>query len=65
MITAAHAAGLVTERTIALPNVAGRIDHLASDDTGKILFVAEHDNGTLDVVDLAAGRPIGRINNMF
>jgi len=38
---------------------------LASDDTGKILFVAEHDNGTLDVVDLAAGRPIGRINNMF
>src|SRR5258707_1378741 len=39
---------LVLETTIPLPNVAGRIDHLAVDLGRKRLFVAEVGNNTLD-----------------
>ena len=49
------------ERTIALPNVVGRIDHLAIDLRDKLLFVAEYGNGTVDAVDLATGKIAGRI----
>jgi hypothetical protein len=55
------ASPLRLERTIALPNVAGRIDHLAIDLADKLLFVAEYGNGTVDVVDLAGGKVTGRI----
>ena len=48
-------------RKIALPGVRGRIDHLAVDAAGKRLAVAEYGNGTVDVVDLAAGRVIQHI----
>ena len=48
-------APLVLERTIALKGVTGRIDHLAVDLARKRLFVAELGNGTVDVIDLAAG----------
>jgi hypothetical protein len=44
------------EGKIALPGVAGRIDHMAVDLARKRLLVAELGNGTLDVVDLAGGR---------
>jgi DNA-binding beta-propeller fold protein YncE len=53
--------GLVVESRIALPGVAGRIDHMAVDLARKRLLVAELGDGTLDVVDLAAGRQIRRI----
>lgn len=49
------------ERTIALPDVAGRIDHLAIDLADNLLFVAEYGNGTVDTVDLATGKVAGRI----
>ena len=49
------------ERTIALPDVTGRIDHLAIDLRDKLLFVAEYGNGTVDAVDLATGKVAGRI----
>jgi len=49
------------ERTIALPTVAGRIDHLAIDPANRLLFVAEYGNGTVDAVDLADGTIAGRI----
>jgi DNA-binding beta-propeller fold protein YncE len=52
---------LVLDRTIALKDVSGRIDHLAVDLGRKRLFVAELGNGTLDVIDLAAAEVIGRI----
>ncbi len=48
-------------RTIALPNVKGRIDHLAIDLARLHLFVAEYGNGSVDEVDLASGRVVGRI----
>jgi hypothetical protein len=46
---------LELERTIALPNVAGRIDHLAVDVPHQRLFVAELGNGSVDAVDLSSG----------
>lgn len=48
-------------RTVALPNVRGRIDHLALDESTNQLFVAEIGNGTVDALDLASGRVSGRI----
>lgn len=46
---------LTLERTIPLPNVSGRIDHLAVDAQHRRLFVAELGNGSVDVVDLSSG----------
>src|SRR5260221_13223130 len=43
-------------QTISLPNVKGRIDHLDVDVKGKRLFVAGLENGSVEVVDLQAGR---------
>ncbi len=55
---------LVVERTIALKGVAGRIDHMAVDLGRMRLFVAELGNGTVDVIDLAAGAVIRRIEGL-
>src|SRR5438270_13896039 len=38
-------------QTISLPNVKGRLDHMAVDIKGKRLFVAGLENGTGEVVD--------------
>src|SRR5690349_14428887 len=43
---------------ITLPDVRGRIDHLAVDRAGRRLFVAALGNDTLEVIDLAAERPM-------
>ncbi|HEX9446002.1 MAG TPA: YncE family protein [Candidatus Binatia bacterium] len=43
-------------QTIPLPNVEGRIDHLAIDIKGQRLFVAALGNNTVEVVDLKAGK---------
>src|SRR5712692_4792811 len=43
-------------QTIPMPNVKGRIDHMDADVKGKRLFVAGLENGTLEVVDLRAGK---------
>jgi WD40 repeat protein len=43
-------------QTIAMPNVKGRIDHMDVDVKGKRLFVAGLENGSLEVVDLGAGK---------
>jgi DNA-binding beta-propeller fold protein YncE len=57
-------APLALERTIHLPDVAGRIDHLAYDARGRRLFVAELGNGTVEAIDLASGRVAGRISGL-
>jgi len=41
---------------IPLPNVKGRIDHMDVDVRGRRLFVAGLENGTLEVVELRAGK---------
>lgn len=55
---------LVFERSIPLAGVAGRIDHMAFDPRRQHLLVAEFGNNSLDVVDLAAGRPVHRITGL-
>jgi DNA-binding beta-propeller fold protein YncE len=62
--TARPAAWFVLERTMALKSVRGRIDHLAVDLGRKRLFAAELDNGTVDAIDLTAGRVIRRIEGL-
>jgi len=39
-----------------MPNVKGRIDHMDVDVKGSRLFVADLENGSLEVVDLQAGK---------
>jgi hypothetical protein len=51
-----EAASLQLAKTIPLPDVKGRMDHLAADVNGQRLFVAALGNNTLEVVDLAAGK---------
>jgi hypothetical protein len=46
---------LTLARSIELPRVDGRIDHLAFDATGQHLFVAALGNNTVEVLDLKAG----------
>jgi DNA-binding beta-propeller fold protein YncE len=55
---------LVLEKSIALADVEGRIDHLAYDPAGRRLFVAELGNGTVDAIDLTSGRVTGRISGL-
>jgi YVTN family beta-propeller protein len=55
---------LVLESTIPLPNVSGRIDHLAVDLVGNRLFVAELGNNTLDVIDLLTQKVRRRITGL-
>lgn len=43
-------------QAIPMPNVKGRIDHMDVDVKGKRLFVAGLENGSLEVVDLQAGK---------
>jgi hypothetical protein len=43
-------------QTIPMPNVKGRIDHMDVDVKGKRLFVAGLENGSMEVVDLGAGK---------
>ena len=46
---------------IPLPGVEKRIDHMAVDPAGKRLFVSALGNGTLEVIDLQAGRRVRSI----
>jgi len=52
------------EARIDLPEVSGRIDHLAYDAAGQRLFVAELGNGSIDVVDTGSRAVVHRIDNL-
>ena len=43
-------------RTITLPDLAGRIDHLAIDLKGRRLFLAALEMNTIEVIDLKSGK---------
>ncbi len=60
-VPAQEPAALKLTKTIPLPGVKGRIDHLAIDAKGHCLFVAALENNTLEVVDLAAGKRLKSI----
>src|SRR5215813_364799 len=49
-------APLRLKKTIDMPDVQGRIDHLSIDVKGERLFVAALGNNTLEVIDLKAGK---------
>jgi hypothetical protein len=51
-------------QTIPLPGVHGRLDHMAIDLEKKRLFVAAVANGTLEVLDLSAGKVINSLTDM-
>src|SRR5215211_4408887 len=51
-------------QAIALPNVSGRIDHMALDPEGSRLFVAALGNNTLEVIDLNAGTVTDEIKSL-
>lgn len=55
---------LVLEQRIELPGVNGRIDHLAVAPAKHQLFVAARGNGTVEAVDLAGERSLGRIGGL-
>lgn len=50
--------------TIPLPNVSGRIDHMAVDAARKRLFVAALGNGSLEIVDLEKGAVVKSIGHL-
>lgn len=55
---------LALVRTIPLPGVEGRIDHMAVDARGQRLFVCALGNNTVEVVDLKAGRVVHTIRGL-
>ena len=52
---------LKLEKEIALPNVKGRIDHMAVDLKAKVLYMAALGNNTVEVIDLNKGAVIKSI----
>jgi hypothetical protein len=60
-LSAGEPSPLVLELSIPLSGVSGRIDHLAVDAPHHRLFVAELGNGSVEAIDLASGRLLGRI----
>ena len=55
---------LKLERTIELPEVQGRIDHMSVDLKGERLFVAALGNNTVEVVDLKAKKRMHTISGL-
>jgi DNA-binding beta-propeller fold protein YncE len=55
---------LKLETRIALPNVAGRMDHLGIDLAGQRLFATAFDNHSVQVIDLNSGKQINSIANI-
>ena len=55
---------LLLEGKIALPGVAGRIDHMAVDLGRNRLLVAALGNGSLEAVDLAGGQRVKQITGL-
>lgn len=52
---------LRSEKTIGLPDVQGRIDHMSLDAKGQRLFVAALGNNTVEVIDIKEGKRIKTI----
>jgi len=52
------------EKTIPMPGINGRIDHLAVDLKDKRLIVAALGNNTVEVIDLAAGKHLQSLGGM-
>jgi DNA-binding beta-propeller fold protein YncE len=63
--TARPGAEVVTPgRSIVLPGVEGRIDHMACDPAAERLYIAALGNGSLEVVDLAKGEQVKSVRGL-
>ena len=60
----ARAPVLSLERTIPMPNVEGRIDHLSLDVNNERLFVAALGNDTVEIIDLKKGERAATIEGL-
>ncbi len=60
-IRAADAEPLALKSTLASKGVAGKLDHLAVDEKGERLFLANKPNNTLDIFDLKTGKLVKQI----
>jgi DNA-binding beta-propeller fold protein YncE len=63
-IAAQSTAPLKLTKTIALPGVEGRIDHLAFDAAGERLFVCALGNNTVEVLDLRKAERVHSITGL-
>lgn len=52
------------EKTIELPDVQGRIDHMSVDVKGQRLFVSALGNNTVEVIDIKAGKRIKTLSGL-
>ncbi len=52
------------EKTIELPDVQGRIDHMSVDVKGERLFVSALGNNTVEVIDTNAGKRVKTIHGL-
>src|SRR5262249_7478443 len=52
------------EKTVELPDVQGRIDHMSVDVKGQRLFVSALGNNTVEVIDIKAGKRIKTISGL-
>jgi hypothetical protein len=52
------------EKTIDLPEVQGRIDHLSVDVKGQRQFVSALGNNTVEVIDIKVGKRIKTIGGL-
>jgi DNA-binding beta-propeller fold protein YncE len=55
---------LQLDKTIEMPGVVGRIDHMAVNLTGQILYVAALGNNSVEVVDLKEGKLVQSIKGL-
>ena len=55
---------LKLEKTIPMPDVQGRIDHMSIDVKGQRLFVSALGNNTVEVIDLKAGERTKTISGL-
>src|SRR5438067_8734320 len=52
------------EKSIEMPDVQGRIDHLSVDVKGQRLFVSALGNNTLEVIDVKSGKRVKTISQL-
>jgi DNA-binding beta-propeller fold protein YncE len=64
LASAQAAQPLRSEKSIEMPDVQGRIDHLSVDVKGHRLFVSALGNNTLEVLDVSAGKRVKTIGQL-
>jgi YVTN family beta-propeller protein len=64
MASAQPAQLLRLERTVELPDVQGRIDHMSIDLKGQRLFVSALGNNTVEVIDIKTGKRVKTITGL-